>query len=127
MDRRFTVMKKHNTNHVSAKKRRSLRNNAPMAEILLWTELKGKQLDGYKFRRQYSIGPYIADFYCVKAKLAIEVDGESHFMPGADIKDKRRQDYIESFGLRIVRFTNTDVYQNIDGVIQEILDILSPD
>ena len=120
-------MKQHNTNHVSTKKRRSLRNNAPRAEVVLWYELKGKQLKGYKFRRQYSIGPYIADFYCVKARLVIEVDGDSHFMPGADIKDEKRQDYIESFGLRVIRFTNTDVYCNIDGVLDNIVEALGPE
>lgn len=89
----------------------------PPAEIILWSELKNKRLDGYKFRRQYSIENYVVDFYCPELKLAIEVDGQSHYIDGATRHDKKRQDIIESFGINILRFTNREVYENIEGVL----------
>lgn len=98
-----------------------MRNNMPQAEQILWSYLRCKQLEGCKFRRQYGVGKYVVDFYCPKLKLAIEVDGDSHFYPGAQEYDQKRQKYIESFGIRFLRCTNTDVYENIDGVLEEIL------
>ena len=77
---------------------------------------------GYKFRRQYGVDQYVLDFYCPRLKLAIEVDGESHFMPGAEEQDKARQEYIEAYGIRFLRFMNPDVCENIDGVCQDIYD-----
>jgi very-short-patch-repair endonuclease len=101
-------------------KRRILRNNMPKAELVLWTKLKSKALDGYKFRRQYSVGKYVVDFYCPKLKLAVEVDGDSHFSEGAERGDKERQNFIESFGISFLRFTNNDIYENLDAVLERI-------
>jgi len=100
--------------------RRQLRSKMARAEVLLWSKLRGQQVGGLRFRRQYSVGPYVLDFYCPQAKLAIEVDGDSHFGDGAEPRDARRQSYIESFGIRFLRCTNADVYDNIEGVIEEI-------
>lgn len=81
-------------------KRRTLRNNMPEAEVMLWKKLKGKQVNGHKFRRQYSIGKYIVDFFCPELKLAVEVDGDSHFMDEACMeKDRKRQFFIEKQGI----------------------------
>jgi len=99
-------------------RRQKLRNNATKAEIILWDQLSGSKLDGFKFRRQYGVGPFIVDFYCPELRLAIEVDGDSHFEKGADVYDARRQKYIEKFDIKFLRFTNFDVYENLDGVIQ---------
>jgi very-short-patch-repair endonuclease len=77
-------------------------------------------MNGFKFRRQYSIDQYIIDFYCPRLKLAIEVDGDSHFEPGAEEYDKIRQAHIETFGIRFLRFTNADVYHGLDGVLHVI-------
>ncbi len=93
-------------------KRKILRDNMPKAEIVLWAKLKGKGLCGYKFRRQYSVREFIIDFYCPELKLAIEIDGNSHFVEGAETRDRERQQIIESYGikflrLRIQRFTRT--------------------
>jgi len=102
--------------------RKVLRNNMPLAEQLIWHKLKNKQLVGYKFRRQYSINNFVVDFYCPKTKLAIEIDGESHFDSiKSKIIDMDRQKSIESVGIKIIRFTNNDIYNNIDGVLQEII------
>ena len=100
--------------------RRRLRKEMPQAEVVLWTRLRGKQLFGKKFRRQYSVGPYSIDFYCPEVKLAIELDGDSHFTQEAKQYDAQRQQYIESFSIRFLRFTNQDVYENLDGVLEAI-------
>ena len=78
-------------------KRRRLRREGPLAEQRLWLRLRNRQLMGYRFRRQYGIGPYVLDFYCPGLKLAIEVDGDSHFEAGE--YDRERQRYIESLGI----------------------------
>ena len=97
-----------------------LRNSMPDAEVILWSRLQGRQLLGCKFRRQYSVGSFTIDFYSVEVKLGIELDGDSHFQPGAAEYDRKRQQFIESFGIRIVRVINTDVYENLDGVLEMI-------
>ena len=65
-------------------KRKILRSNMPKAELILWSRLKNKRLNEYKFRRQYSVAQFVIDFYCPKLKLAIEVDGDSHFSEGSE-------------------------------------------
>ncbi len=101
-------------------KRRELRSAMPVAEMIIWSRLRGRQLLGCKFRRQYSVGTYMLDFYSPEVKLAIELDGDSHFQPGAREYDARRQDFIESFGIHVVRVLNCDVYENLDGVLEMI-------
>jgi very-short-patch-repair endonuclease len=101
--------------------RQYLRRDMPDAEVIVWSYLQGRRLSGYKFRRQHGIGRYVVDFYCPKAKLVIELDGDSHFQDGAEERDERRQKFIEDFGLRVLRFTNTDVYENIGGVLDTII------
>lgn len=100
--------------------RRRLRNDMPPAELLLWSKLRSKQLLGRRFRRQSSVGPYCRDFYCPEIRLANELDGDSHFTNVAKQRDHARQEWIESFGIRFVRFTNADVYENLDGVLEVI-------
>ncbi len=89
------------------------------AEEFLWPKLKGKQL-GYWFYRQKPVGIYIADFYCPHAKLVIEVDGGQHFSGEGLVYDKARNKYIESLGLRVLRFTNTEVLTNLQRVLEKI-------
>jgi very-short-patch-repair endonuclease len=102
------------------KRRRYLRSHLPKAEVLLWMRLSNRQMLGYKFRRQYSVDRFVIDFYCPELRLAIEVDGESHFTPRARVYDLGRQNHIESFGIRFLRVMNEDVYQNLDAVLDEI-------
>lgn len=90
------------------------------AEIILWSGLKNRQVKGFKFRRQYSIDSYVVDFYCAQVKLAVEVDGGSHFTEEAIEYDEDRQRNIEQLGIQFLRFTNTDVKTNLDEVIKEI-------
>jgi very-short-patch-repair endonuclease len=92
----------------------------PKAEIVLWSRLKSNALDGYKFRRQYSVGKFVIDFYCPRLKLAIEVDGDSHFSDESEPYDKARRDFIESFGISFLRFTNNEIYENLGEVLAKI-------
>ena len=101
--------------------RQNLRNNMPPAEKILWSKLKGKQLDRYKFRRQHSIDEFILDFYCPQAGLAIEIDGDSHYEADKPRYDAERSRKIESHGIKIIRFTNNEVYDSLDGVVDQIL------
>ncbi len=100
--------------------RQALRNNMPKAEVILWTHLKGKQFSDLKFRRQYSIGQYTVDFYCPKIRVAIEVDGPSHLSETQKKKDIERQEYIESQGIQVIRYLNTDIYENMEGVFEDL-------
>src|SRR5581483_6362873 len=106
--------------HDEIEKRRRLRNEMPKAEMLLWQLIKGKQVSGYKFRRQYSVGIYVLDFYCPTLRLAIEIDGSSHDGDDAQEYDTARQQYIEALGIQFLRFTNSDIYNNLEGVITKI-------
>jgi very-short-patch-repair endonuclease len=113
-------MTEHYNKSTMTQRRRALRKNLPEAEIILWSKLSRKKVLGHKFRRQYSVDQYVIDFYCPELKLAIEVDGDSHIMPGAEEQDKARQEYIEAYGIRFLRFTNPDICDNLDGVCQSI-------
>ena len=99
--------------------RKILRNRPTQAENKLWYFLKSKFL-GVKFRRQYGIDGYIADFYSSEIKLVIEVDGDSHGTVEAVKNDKLRQGYFESLGLRVIRFTNSEVLGNMESVLDSI-------
>lgn len=101
-------------------KRQALRNNATLSEKILWSKLKKGNPFNLKFRRQYSIGNYIVDFYCPELKLAIEIDGDSHFQEGADKKDFTRTNFLEREGINLIRFTNNDVKKNLQQVLEEI-------
>ena len=96
-------------------RRQSLRNSLPSAELILWSRLKNRQICAQKFRRQFSVGPYVVDFYCPALKLAIEIDGDSHFQPGEQEKDRTRQQFIESTGVQFLRLRNIEVRQNLRG------------
>jgi very-short-patch-repair endonuclease len=100
--------------------RRALRREMSPPEAKVWSRLRGRQILGYKFRRQFGIGPYVLDFYCPELKLAVEVDGESHFQAGADERDVERQTFIESFGIQFLRFTTVEVGKNLEGILQRI-------
>ncbi|MEK7557214.1 MAG: endonuclease domain-containing protein [Patescibacteria group bacterium] len=101
-------------------KRQELREVMPKAEVVLWSQLQRRQFDGHKFRRQCSIGRYVVDFYCPRSRLVIELDGDSHFNDVAEKYDRVRNQYMESLGLRVVRFTNEDVRKNLSRVLQRI-------
>ncbi len=84
---------------------------------MIWERLRNRQVDGYKFRRQYSVGAFVVDFYCPELKLAIEVDGDSHLRDGAPEYDVERQLFLEAKGIRVLRVTNEQVYEDLDAAI----------
>jgi very-short-patch-repair endonuclease len=101
---------------------RMARKEATPAERKLWQCLRASQLQGFKFRRQVWLGPFIADFFCAEAKLVVEVDGDTH---GSQLNyDQQRTDWLRREGFDLVRVTNADVMQNIDGVLEHIASYL---
>ena len=101
-------------------KRRELRTNMTKAEAIVWQKLRCKQIENCKFRNQYSVDRFVLDFYSPEIKLAIEIDGESHFQEGVAQYDEERQVFIESAGIQFLTFTNQDVYENLNGVLETI-------
>jgi very-short-patch-repair endonuclease len=99
---------------------RSLRKNMTNAEVLLWSKIRRKSLGGYQFYRQKIIGSYIVDFYCHKAKLVIEVDGGQHYSPEGKQKDMVRDNYMNRLGLRVLRFSDREILENLDVVMEMI-------
>lgn len=92
---------------------RRLRRDATEAEKRLWRALRARQLDGLKFRRQYPIGPYVADFACLERMLVVEADGGQHTPEG----DAARTAFIEGCGWLVLRFSNRDILSDLDGVV----------
>ncbi len=97
--------------------RRTLRKNMPPAEVILWNKLRKRQFQNLKFRRQYGVGPYVLDFYCAQLKLAIELDGESHYTKGEQARDTKRDDFLKDNGITVLRILNTEVLHNIEGTL----------
>jgi very-short-patch-repair endonuclease len=100
--------------------RRRFRKNATDAERQLWNILRKRQMASLKFFRQYSVGPYTLDFYCPERRLAIEVDGGQHADVYGQQHDAHRDQYLKELNIRVIRFWNNDVLQNIEGVGQKI-------
>ncbi len=90
------------------------------AERLLWSKIRSKQLKGFQFYRQKIIGNYIADFYCPKSKLVIEVDGGQHYSAEGKEKERMRDNYMTGAGITVVRFSDREVLKNLDSVLEEI-------
>jgi len=99
---------------------RELRQQSTDAENLLWRALRNRRFGGYKFRRQHILGPYILDFYCPAAKLAVEADGGGHAEPEQQARDQERARFIEAQGIRLLRFWNHDVLLRTEAVLGEI-------
>jgi very-short-patch-repair endonuclease len=101
---------------------RRLRTDATEAEQKLWSRLRKKQLSGFMFRRQYSIGPFFADFVCLDANLIIEVDGSQH--ADQEKQDESRSEFLRDAGYKVLRFWNYEVLGELDHVVQRIADVL---
>jgi very-short-patch-repair endonuclease len=101
---------------------RRLRASATEAEQKLWSQLRKGQLDGFQFRRQYSIGPFFVDFICLEADLIIEVDGSQH--AAQEQRDERRSAFLRAYGCRVLRFWNFDIMSDVDSVVQRIAEVL---
>src|SRR5262245_27265997 len=103
---------------------RRLRKKLTSAEALLWWRLRRDEFDGWRFRRQHPIGPYIADFAGIEVQLVIEVDGATHRTPEELAHDERRTRYMEANGWRLLRFSNDEVIRNRQGIQDAILGAL---
>ena len=101
--------------------RHELRSHLTPAEARLWTLLKSSALGGRKFRRQHSVGRFILDFYCPSEKLAVELDGENHFMPWGITYDNERKRYLHSVGIKVIRFENKSVFRSEEWVLEKIV------
>jgi len=100
-----------------------LRKNQAPAEKLVWDRLRNRQCGGYKFRRQAQVDQYVVDFLCAAKKVVIEVDGLSH--EGREDYDAQRTQHIETQGYHVIRFTNEDVYEDLDATIEAIFEHLT--
>ena len=107
--------------HFLTSRSRALRKNSTDAERKLWSVLRSRQLNGFKFRKQVEIDGYIVDFLCPAKRLIIEVDGGQHTAE----RDARRTAYLERQGFRVIRFWNNDVLENLDGVWTTIEEALT--
>lgn len=104
-------------------KRKLLRRNVPEAEQALWFYIRQEKL-GWRFRRQYSVGPFVVDFYCPQAKLAIELDGSSHRSPDSREYDAEREKFLEAANVHVLRFKNQQIIESVDEVLKQIRQIL---
>ncbi len=116
---------RHTFNNKKLKSYRSkLRSSMTDAEVMLWKYISGGKLMGYRFRRQYSVGKYILDFYCPHLRLAIELDGGRHNEPKNMKADKERTKFLEGYNIRVIRYWDNDVLNNIDGVFDDLINQL---
>ena len=99
---------------------RTLRRNMTDAEKLLWSKIRGKQLKGLQFYRQKIIGNYIADFYCPKTRLVIEIDGGQHYSSEGKEKDRVRDEYMTRAGITVLRFSDIEVLENLESVLEKL-------
>ncbi len=103
---------------------RNLRKNMTDVEQMLWAKVRGRQLQGFHFRWQHPIGDYIIDFICLELKLIIELDGSQH--QDQQQYDMNRSQWLQTKGFELLRFWNSDILDNFDGVMQTIYSYLAP-
>ena len=111
--------KQHRVNPELLSRARELRRPMTRAEQILWSRLRDRQLGGFKFRRQYPVGPFLPDFYCAQARLVVEVDGDVHATQQE--RDAARTAWFNERGYRVIRFPNDEVYHQLEAVLEAIL------
>ena len=118
----FSYMEKQriNNQHEKVSERKTLRTDGTLHEAVMWKLLKARQVDGLRFRRQFSIGPYILDFYCPECKLAIELDGQNHFSEEGLRHDYTRDKYLKDLGITVLHFENKDIFRSQSVVLEYI-------
>ena len=110
----------------TTRRARGLRRRSTRAESILWWRLRARQLGGWKFRRQQPVGPFIADFCCLEARLIVEVDGGHHAEEERQAADRHRTEHLERLGYRVLRFWDHDALARTDAVLIEIARSLPP-
>lgn len=101
-------------------RRRELRNNQTEAEKILWKHISKNKILGLRFLRQYSVGPYILDFFCPKIRLGIELDGSVHKEKENKLYDKDREKFLENLDINVIRFWNDDVLNNLTETLNRL-------
>jgi very-short-patch-repair endonuclease len=109
----------HNINRLR-ERRKDLRKNLTEAESYLWKIIQHSKLSGRKFRRQHSVGGYVLDFYCPSEKIPIELDGEIHQESDVIEYDNNRTEYLNLLGIKVLRFSNNRIFDDIENVLKEI-------
>jgi 5-methyltetrahydrofolate--homocysteine methyltransferase len=104
---------------------RELRQEETEAERILWQALRGKRLNGLKFRRQHPYEHFILDFFCVEHQLVVELDGSVHGLPDQIEFDKERTKFLNDHGLHVIRFQNEEVIKNLPNLLQKIIEVTS--
>ena len=117
-------MRLYNQNWQKGRRRR-LRREGTSAEALLWSRLKGRQLDGLRWRRQFGVGPYVLDFYCPACRLAVELDGAGHRTEEQRTYDSERTQYLQAAGIHVLRFPNRAVFHSASRVLAQITEVAS--
>jgi very-short-patch-repair endonuclease len=112
-------------NRELVRRARVLRSNMTKAEIILWSRLRSKQINGFKFRRQQPLLDYIVDFYCEDLKLIIEVDGEIHFLSEKTNYDSKRNNMLKANGYNIIHLSNFEIETEINSTINKIISYIS--
>lgn len=107
-------------------RKRRLRSEMTRPERLVWSRIRAKQFEALKFRRQHGIGPYIVDFYCPERGVVIEIDGDVHAGESEAARDQRRESYLRSLGLQVIRYMNDDVLNRLDAVLEDLWEKLNP-
>jgi very-short-patch-repair endonuclease len=111
---------------MSVRQAQRLRRKATDAEKRLWSHLRNRKAAGLKFRRQHPIGDRIVDFFCAEAKLAIELDGSGHYRHLSQTSDLDREIDLYEKGIRVLRFCNNEIFENLDGVVNTIIHAIEP-
>jgi very-short-patch-repair endonuclease len=112
---------------MSVRQARRFRKRATDAEKLLWSRVRNRKAAGLKFRRQHCVGNRVFDFFCAEANLAVELDGSGHTRYLSEVSDLDRELELCESGIRVLRFSNAEVLQNIDGVINAIIYAVDPE
>ena len=116
----------HYSNHpVTKEYRQILRRTTTPTENMLWRRLKGKQLDGLRFRQQHGYGPYVLDFYCPSLRLCIELDGNIHDEEQVRLKDEERTEFLLEQRIHVLRFRNEDMENDVEGVLERIREYIN--
>jgi very-short-patch-repair endonuclease len=114
------------TERTSRPRAKAMRREMTKAELVLWNHLREANRHGFKFRRQHPIGSYIADFAHIRGQLVIEIDGATHGTADELDHDCRRTAFLQSQGWAVLRFSNTDIFENVSGVVEVLVARLSP-
>jgi very-short-patch-repair endonuclease len=112
---------------MSVRQARSFRKRATDAKKRLWAQLRNRKAAGLKFRRQHPVGDRVVDFFCAEANLAIELEGSGHYRHAGETSDLDREIDLYEKGIRILRFHNDEIFENLDGVLNRIIYAVDPD